>query len=156
MRFGRILQLTVLNLQMKKPICNCRTVIVVGSYNLTLTYCTLFPCFLHHQSYIPPITFSIEKFLIYLFPNFLYLPGVFSQYYKRLSVFVAMLRFLLLVSVNLSTDKARSRPLFNFLPLFFGHLKLSFLFVNEPFSLAWSFAELIRTACSVAAAYDFA
>ena len=35
--------------------------------NLTLTYCTLFPCFLHHQSYIPPITFSIEKFLIYLY-----------------------------------------------------------------------------------------
>ena len=81
---------------------------------------------------------------------------MFSQYYIRLSVFVAMLRFLLLVSVNLSTDKARSRPLFNFLPLFFGYLKLSFLFVNEPFSLAWSFAELIRTACSVAAAYNFA
>ena len=32
-------------------------------------YCTLFPCFLHHQSYIPPITctFSIEKFSIYLY-----------------------------------------------------------------------------------------
>ena len=29
-RFGRILQLTVLNLQMKMPICKCRTVIVLG------------------------------------------------------------------------------------------------------------------------------
>ena len=28
---------------------------------------TLFPCFLHHWSYIQQITFSIEKFLIYLF-----------------------------------------------------------------------------------------
>ena len=28
--FGRILQLTVLNLQMKKPICKCRTIIAVG------------------------------------------------------------------------------------------------------------------------------
>ena len=35
-RFGRILQLTVLNLQMKKPICKCRTVIVVGSYQTSL------------------------------------------------------------------------------------------------------------------------
>ena len=35
-RFGRILQLTVLNLQMKKPICKCRTFIVVGSYQTSL------------------------------------------------------------------------------------------------------------------------
>ena len=35
-RFGRILQFTVLNLQMKKPICKCRTVIVVGSYQTSL------------------------------------------------------------------------------------------------------------------------
>ena len=35
-RFGRILQLTVLNLQMKKPTCKCRTVIVVGSYQTSL------------------------------------------------------------------------------------------------------------------------
>ena len=34
MRFGRILQLTVLNLQMKKPICKCRTVIVVEVFDL--------------------------------------------------------------------------------------------------------------------------
>ena len=47
-RFGRILQFTLLNLQ-----------------NLTLTYSTLFPCFLHHQSYlhVPPVTFFIEKIL---------------------------------------------------------------------------------------------
>ena len=35
-RFGRILQLTVQNLQMKMPICKCRTVIVVGSYQTSL------------------------------------------------------------------------------------------------------------------------
>ena len=34
----------------------------------TVTYRILFPSFLHHQTYIPPITFSIYKFLIDLFP----------------------------------------------------------------------------------------
>ena len=47
-------------------ICKFRTVSCRILPNLTLTHCTLFPCFLHHQSYIPPITFLIEKFLIYL------------------------------------------------------------------------------------------
>ena len=59
---------------MKEPISKRKTVSVSCRIlpNLTVTYCTLLPCFLHHQSYIPAhhaITFSIEKFLIsqYLF-----------------------------------------------------------------------------------------
>ena len=45
-RFGRILQLTVLNLQMKKPICKRRTVIVVGSYQTSLYHTCTVPCFI--------------------------------------------------------------------------------------------------------------
>ena len=51
---------------------------------------------------------------------------MFSQYNIWLSVFVAMLRFLLLVSEYIG------------LPLFYEYLKLRVLLVNEPFSLAWS------------------
>ena len=49
--------------------------------------------------------------------------------YRTLSVYseyIASLFFFLLIG----------------LPLFFGYLKLTVLFANEPFSLAWSFAEL--------------
>ena len=44
----------------KKPICKCRTVIVVGSYQTSLI---LYLVSLH---FAPPIAFLIEKFLIYL------------------------------------------------------------------------------------------
>ena len=54
-RFGRILQLTVLNLQMKKPICKCRTVIVVGSYLTSLYFVSLL--------FAPPILHTTNHFL---------------------------------------------------------------------------------------------
>ena len=38
------------------------------------------------------------------------------------------------------------------LPLFFGYLKLRVLLANEPFSLAWSFAELEPPVANVSAA----
>ena len=38
------------------------------------------------------------------------------------------------------------------LPLFFGYLKLRVLLANEPFSLAWSFAELEQPVVNVSAA----
>ena len=54
-RFGRILQHTVLNLQMKKPICKCRTAIVVGPhFNILYLVFLLFA---------PPILHTINHFL---------------------------------------------------------------------------------------------
>ena len=79
-RFGRILQLTVLNLQMKKPICKCRTVIVVGyptkpHFNIHVLYLVslLFaPPILH-----PTIHFLDREVFDLLVPLiFFSLPGV--------------------------------------------------------------------------------
>ena len=65
--YGPATTITVLHLQIGFFICKFRTVSCRILPNFTLRYCILFPCVLHHQSYmyIPPITFSIEKFLIY-------------------------------------------------------------------------------------------
>ena len=60
MRFGRILQLTVLNLQTKKPICKCRTVIVVGSYQTSLYHTVPY---LVSLLFAPPILHTTNQFL---------------------------------------------------------------------------------------------
>ena len=60
----RILQLTVLNLQMKKPICKCRTVVIVVYRILPkLVFCNLFPFFLHHQSFSRQEFFLCQEWL---------------------------------------------------------------------------------------------
>ena len=92
----------VLNLQMKKPICKCRTVIVVGSYQTSFNILYLVSLLFAPPILRTTITFSIEKFLIYLFPSFFFLCQECSVniMYGLFSVFVAMhrtLRFLSLV-----------------------------------------------------------
>ena len=74
---------------------------------------------------------------------------MFSQYNIWLSVFVVMLRFLLLVSEYLGLFLI----LLISLPFFFEYLKFRVLLVNIQFSLAWStFDELEPPAVNVSAA----
>ena len=88
-----ILQLTVLNLQMKKPICKCRTVIVVGSYTkphfnaLYLVSLLFAPLILHTTNH-----FLDREVFDLLVPIIFFVSARSVQYNLRLSVFVAMYR----------------------------------------------------------------
>ena len=74
MGFDRFLQPTVL-------LFANMLLLRVGYYQAPLyQYCTLFPCFLHHQPYIQQITFLILRFFYLLVPLILFLlPGVLTK-----------------------------------------------------------------------------